>query len=184
MCENYISILFKNKTSKKSLQRNSTSFNKLNQLGGRHVKSIFFDLFLRLTFLNRLYIHFFFFHNRNFFMSCDKTRHTYRDEVYWTKSGPFFPHDFGIRPAITAPQTQFFLLRLAFFHRHKISDNSFRTKNHHLRKFTRYAHTCISHASWFVKPDTYETFSPATNHPDETCVIIFLHYVAPQTRFQ
>lgn len=41
------------------------------------------------------------------------------------------------------------------------------TKNHHLRKFTRYAHTCTSHASWFVKPDTCETFSPATSHPNE-----------------
>lgn len=63
----YINILFKNKILKKSLQRNSTSFDKLNQLGGRHVKSIFFDLLNRPTFLNRLYIRFFFFSQSQFF---------------------------------------------------------------------------------------------------------------------
>lgn len=28
------------------------------------------------------------------------------EEVCWTKSGPFVPHDFGIRPAITAPRAR------------------------------------------------------------------------------
>lgn len=63
----------------------------------------------------------FFFAGSQFSHGHDKTQRTYRDEVYWTKAGPFFPHDFGIRPTITAPRTRVSLFRLASVHR-QISD--------------------------------------------------------------